>query len=315
MKTRGRSKSHLNVPYTTRDTHILWATFVLRYMTTPQIRTLYFPNASMLVCNQRLKKLVDYGLLRTIEQAIKRGEGRKPYIYALTELGGVLLSYERGVDPKLINVTPWADEGNNLKLKHILATTDLLIAVHEACKTGEFSLEAWETEREIRSQLTKETVRFVGLDGQKYRTPLPDLIITLGQEGKRALCWVEVDRATESIALSSFEKQSIEAKVREYLAYEQSPAFRTRYGSRPLRVLFVTTGIRRLGNMKNAAERVISQMLDAQTDLSDNTKRAECIRLGKRFRFITAADVDPETILTGAVWAVAGQDTLRAMVE
>src|SRR3954471_13813043 len=98
MKTRGRNKLRLAIPYTKRDILILYAVFVVRYMTTPQIWKLFFSHASMLVCNQRLKKLVDYGLLRVIEQAIKRGEGRKPYIYALTSLGGELLTYERGVD-------------------------------------------------------------------------------------------------------------------------------------------------------------------------------------------------------------------------
>lgn len=315
MKTSGRNKPHLAIPYTKRDVLILYSVFTVRYMTTPQIWKLFFPNASMLVCNQRLKKLVDYGLLRVIEQAIKRGEGRKPYIYALTTLGGELLTYERGVGAKLINVKPWADEGNSLKLKHILATTDVLIAIHEACRTGEYTLDSWETEREIRSQLTKETVRFSGSDGEKYRTPIPDLLFTLKKGEKRAIYWLEVDRATETIALSTFEKQSIEAKAREYLAYEQSADFQNQYGSRPLRVLFVTTGHRRMQNMKAAAEQVIRLAVNAHAGLSEAQKLTECERLGKRFRFITAAEVQPETLLTEPVWQVAGDDSAHTMID
>ena len=61
MKTPGNHKSSLlTIPYTKRDILILYAVFVTRYMTTTQIWRLFFSHTSSLVCNQRLKKLVDY---------------------------------------------------------------------------------------------------------------------------------------------------------------------------------------------------------------------------------------------------------------
>jgi hypothetical protein len=121
------------------------------------------------------------------------------------------------------------------------------------------------------------------------------------------------------IELTTFERQSIGGKIHEYLAYEQSEYFRTEFrsetGIRPLRVLFITTGERRLHNMKSAAEKVIEQQLTARTDLTEEEKKAEFIRLGKRFRFITFENLQPATLLTQPVWAVAGQDSLQTMIE
>jgi hypothetical protein len=220
-------------------------------------------------------------------------------------------------DLDLLKDAKWlSDEAYNLKIKHILATTDCLIAIHEACELSGFSL-SWETEREIQSQLTKETKRFIGPDGQEYRTPIPDLLITLKREEKRALCWVEVDRATETIALSTFEKQSVEAKAREYLAWEESALYRQdpELTTRPLRTLFLTVGSLRMHNMVAAAEKVIRQRLAQQTNLSDDEKQAEFVRLSKRFRFLTFDSMQPETLLTGPVWTVPGRDTLQTMFE
>lgn len=277
-------------------------------MTTAQIWKLYFAHTkNMKVCQQRLHKLREYGLLRAIEQAQKRGEGRPPYIWALDTLGGELLVHERGVDPKLINTKPRADEDRSLSIKHILATTNVHIALQDACRNTNMTIDEWITEREVRSLRTREAKLPDGLNGQVIKVPIPDALFTLTRDGKHAIFHLEVDRATEDIELSTFERQSIAGKVIEYLLWEESDDYQREYGTRPLRVLFVTLGRGRMQNMRKAAEKILEQKLALRSGLSNENKQAELVRLGKRFRFITFEQLNPETLLTQSVWSIAGK--------
>jgi hypothetical protein len=70
-----------------------------------------------------------------------------------------------------------------------------------------------------------------------------------------------------------------------------------------------------MNNMKTTAEKVIKQQVIARTDISEAERQAEFIRLEKRFRFITFEQVQPATLLTKPVWAVAGHDTLQTMLD
>lgn len=317
MKKSGNKKrTLLNLPYTKRDIEIVYTVFTKKYMTTPQIWALFFSHTKhQKVCQQRLRKLHEYRLLRAIEQAHKRGEARPPYIWALDVLGGELLIRERGVDPHLINTKPRADEDKSLSIKHILATTDFQIVLQAACDRCGMTVEEWITEREVRSLRTKETVTIAGPGGQTLKIPIPDALFTISRNDKRALFHLEVDRATEDIELSTFERQSIAGKVMEYLSWEESEHYRTEFGVRPLRVCFVTIGMRRMQNMCIATKKVLEQKLASHIHLSENEKRAELARLGKRFRFITFDHLNPVTLLTHPVWQIAGHERLGTLFE
>jgi hypothetical protein len=85
-----------------------------------------------------------------------------------------------------------------------------------------------------------------------------------------------------------------------------------------MRVIFVTTGQRRLQNMRAVTEKALRQALQLHDKLPDaewQEKQAQLVRLGKRFRFITLDAVDPQTLLTHPVWQVAGHDSLQTMLE
>jgi hypothetical protein len=315
-KSGNKKRTLLNLPYTKRDIELVYMVFTKKYMTTPQLWALFFAHTKHIkVCQQRLRKLQAYGLLRAIEQAHKRGEGRPPYIWALDVLGGELLIRERGVDLQLINTKPRADEDKSLSIKHILATTDFQIVLQAACNQAGMTVEEWIAEREVRSLRAKEAAIIMGPGGQTLKVPIPDALFTISRHDKRALFHLEVDRATEDIELSTFERQSIAGKVMEYITWEESEPYRTEFGARPLRVCFVTVGMRRMQNMRLAAEKFLEQKLVQRPGLSEAEKRAEVARLGKRFRFITFVQLDPETLLTQPVWQIAGHERPGTLFE
>jgi hypothetical protein len=315
-KSFNKKRTLSEIPYTARDILMAYTVFVKKYVTTDQIWKLFFrpTGASLKVCQQRLHKLHAYGILRMIEQASVWGEGRKSRLWALDQMGATLIVQERGVDPALINTQPRADEAVNLSIKHILLTTEYQIALQDACQLAGYELEEWLDERESHVS-PQQAVPLVGPDGQELRSPIPDAFFVLSRAGKRGMYFLEIDRATEDIALSPYQRSTIAGKVAAYLMWEDCESYRQQCGTRPLRALFVTVGARRLRNMRHAAERVIQQRLAAQSTLAEEDKQVEVIRLGKRFRFLTFEHVQPETLLTQPVWQVAGHETLETMLE
>lgn len=317
MKKSGNKRRTLvETPYTARDIQIVYAVFAKKYITTPQIKALYFPHSrNDKVCQQRLRKLRNYGFLRAIEQAAQWGTGRKPHIWALDRKGGELLIAECGVDAKLIVTKPWADEDRNLQIKHILATTDVHIAFQQAANHAGLVLETWLDERDLRSQSKRAAVKVVAADGQERTPPIPDAFLVLNAADKRGMFQLEVDRATEDLDFSTYERQSIAGKTLEYLAWEASAPYRQAFGKRPLQVLWVTTGVRRLRNMVGATESLLQQQVSLRAELSDEQKQAEWARLCKRFQFTTLAQVQADALLTQPIWQMAGSEILTPLLK
>lgn len=316
--TRRKNISNLSLPrYTARDIEIISGIYAKRYLTTTQIHQLYFPASKVQkVCEQRLRILRERGFVRSIEQAVIRSEGRKPLLWALAEGGKALLVRERAIDPAMIETTPWIDESHNIMIKHLLATTDVHIALLKACTTHGVTLEEFIDERELRSQYLVAGMTLKDGGGRILRSPVPDARFVLNIEQKRAYYFLEVDRATIELTPSVFEKRSISKKIISYMAFASSPYYRQEYGTRPLRVLWVVKGERRLLNMKTMTEKILKQAIGFPDELSNEEKQqrqVEYEKLGLRFRFITLDQVEPDTLLTHPVWHVAGQETLHPL--
>src|SRR5687768_6011273 len=76
-KSGNKQRTLLNIPYNERDIQLIYKVFVKKYLTTLQIWHLFFRHTKhMKVCQERLRKLREYGLLRSIEVAHKRGTPR-----------------------------------------------------------------------------------------------------------------------------------------------------------------------------------------------------------------------------------------------
>jgi hypothetical protein len=262
-----------------------------------------------------LRILRERGLVRSIEQATMRGEGRKDFVWALTEKGAQLLTHERGIDPKLIDVREWSAESFSPLLRHLLLTTDIHIAVFQACAHSGITLESWIDERELRSIQKMDKVKIPGLHGGDWELPIPDAMFTIEIEGKRAIFRLEIDRSTIDIDPSLYEKRSIIGKARKYMALEASQYYETEYEGRPLRVLYITHGDRRLLNMKSATQKALRERVQWQSELNEQRQKVEIERLGRRFRFLTFDQVNSQTLLTQPIWHVAGCNTLQTMLE
>ncbi|MBM3302427.1 MAG: replication-relaxation family protein, partial [Deltaproteobacteria bacterium] len=97
--------------------------------------------------------------------------------------------------------------------------------------------------------------------------------------------FLEIDRAT-------LENKRWREKVQAYQAYTESGKYTERYGTTSLRILTVTTGQKRLSNLKRTTEAAGG---------------------GGMFWFTTLEQAQAEQILTVPVWQVAGQKGLQTL--
>ena len=110
------------------------------------------------------------------------------------------------------------------------------------------------------------------------------MALTHGQTDLRF--FLEIDRATMSVAPTSHRTKSWRRRILAYQAYFMSEAIVTRYKTRKIRELTVTTGSTRLENLKKTTE--------------------EVGRL--RYWFVVADELTPMTALVQPIWQVASRD-------
>ncbi len=304
MASGANTKKTSGIRLTSRDAQILEALYGVGYLTTHQICALFFMGGSEATrgaakaCERRLRLLYGAGLVRRIEQPVKRGEGSKPFIYALSKKGAELLITETGIDPADIDWRPQSFEANTPFLSHLLVTTDLRIALVKACQQTGVELVEWIDERELRAGKMIDYITLTDPEGQKITTAVvPDAVFVLEQNGKRALFFVEIDMRTVTVEPRLFERKGWAKKVRTYALYLETQAFYARYEGRRARVLTVTTGEKRLNNLKKATERAIeeSQQLFWFTTF-------ECA-------------LNPTQLLTAPIWAIATSPERRSLLK
>lgn len=297
-----KDKKTKGIRLTTRDVQILEALHTTGYLTTHQIRLLFFTEGSpgqqglIKACERRMRLLYGAGLVRRIEQPVKRGEGSKPYIYALSKKGANFLIAELGIDPAEVEWRPQSFEANYPFLNHLLTTTDLQIALRAACKPLGIKVVLWTDERELRTTRTIDYVTLTSPTGQPVKTAvIPDAIFVLERDGRRAVFLVEIDLATVVIEPKLWERKGWTKKVHAYEAYMRTEEYAKRYEGRRVRILTITTGEKRLENLKAATEKA---------DGSDI------------FWFTTMAHaLEPTKLLSKPVWKVAGSDDQRSLLQ
>lgn len=297
-----KDKKTKGIRLTTRDCQILEALHTTGYLTTHQIRLLFFTEGSreqqgsIKATERRMRLLYGAGLVRRIEQPVKRGEGSKPYIYALSKKGADLLIAELGIDPAEIQWRPHSFEGNYPFLNHLLATTDFQIALRAACKPLGIKVVLWTDERELRATRTIDYVMLTSPTGQPVKTAvIPDAIFVLERDGRRAVFFVEIDRRTVTVEPKLWERKGWTKKVYAYEAYMRTEEYTKRYEGRRARILTITTGEKRLENLKVATEKAEGSDI---------------------FWFATMADaLDSTGLLSKPIWQVAGSEGQRSLLQ
>lgn len=300
MKNQALGKKPKNIRLTKRDIEVFITLYQTRYMTTPQIQALFWPPAkgkpysTLKPCQRRLRLYTEHRFLRRLELPWFRGEGRKPYVYALDQVGAQIVAHELGLDPKRID---WQRRGDPeyLFLQHVLATNDVRVAITLAARENGWKIEKWVEERTLRSQAMRDYVTIQGPRGGKQKVAvIPDGYFILHLGDRRGHHFLEIDRRTVTVEPTSEEQNSWRRKVRAYLAYYQSGKYSERYQTKSLRILTVTTGERRLSNLKRITEKSGGR---------------------SHFWFTTFDLATPENILTAPIWQVAGRQGEYILIE
>jgi hypothetical protein len=288
---------------TQRDIEIVKAVYTHRALSTPQIEALLFPSdngqrhrTKTSRCRHRLKLLYHCGVLFRDEQPIKLRLGRKPLVYFLDRGAIPLLAEEFGVFCEDIG---WKAKDNKVAsrfIEHLLAINAVRVSVEVAAERNGLILRRWTDEKTLASQEMKDSVEIRGPRGGVLKaTIVPDGYFYLSDGEHDFHNLLEVDRGTETVASNKFGRRDFSRKIRGYLAYYTSGRYEARYGSKLMHVLTVTTGRKRLTNLKTIAERLGG----GDRDL---------------FWFTTLDQVSTETVLTEPIWEIAGRDGVHPLI-
>lgn len=290
---------------TQRDLALINACYSYRALTTPQIQQLFFKQGSargqLVQCQHRLKLLYHHSYLYRDEQPTKLSEGRRSLVYFLDRQGATLLAECLRID---VSDLDWHPKNNaagasHLFLEHLLKTNDIRIAVTLAADQEGISLEGWLDDKTLKSRQMKEYVKVKDAKGNEQRAAvIPDGYFCLRQGQHQYHHFLEADLRTVIGHTSKSGRRDWARKIRTYLAYHETGQFQHRYAAPSFRVLTVTTGERRLDNLKRITEAAGGK---------------------SRFWFTTFDRLNTEAVLSQPIWQIAGREgefsLLRAMTK
>ena len=287
------------VRLTKRDIAIVNACYEYRALTTPQIQQLIFgqqERSAQVKCQQRLKLLFHHGYLHRDEQPTKLTDGRRPLIYFLDKKGAQFLA---GCLDTKVSELDWDAKDNtagagHLFIDHLLKTNDVRIAITLATLKQNAAIERWIDDKMLRRRHTKAYVTLKETKQEEQRVALvPDGYFHLRQQQHHSHYFLETDMCTVVGLSTKSGRRDWAKKIRSYLAYTDSGQFQERYHAQSFRVLTVTTGERRLANLKKITEEVGGKA---------------------RFWFTTFEQLSSETALSQSIWQVAGREGLYSLI-
>jgi hypothetical protein len=246
-----------------------------------------------------LRQLFDHEYLWRDEQPTKLSQGRAPLVYRLDTKGADLLAETWGLERADLD---WDSRDKNVSdpfLNHLLRTNDVRVDIAVAADKHGFVIAEWRDDKTLKREHSKDYVVITNEKGRKQQVAIvPDGYFCLSISGEDELTethfFLEIDLRTVVGHASYWGRRDWNRKVKAYIEYFQNGKYEERYGARQGRVLTVTTGERRLDNLKSITE-------DAGGK--------------KRFWFTTFDRVTPETVLTERIWQVASQRGLRALTR
>lgn len=304
------------IALTLRDFEILQALGTARYLTAPQLQALYWravrggEYGPLKACQRRLRQLTTYGLIRRIEQPVRRGEGPRPYIYALDKPGADILIEELGIEPGQLDWKSRTAEENYPFMEHLLATHDFRIALTLACEQHGFTLDTWVEEKTLKSEEMRDYVTLTGASGSPQRVAVvPDGFFTLLTHQRRGRFCLEIDRGMVTVAPTQADQRGWTQKIRAYLEYQASGTYERRYGGRQLWVLTVTTSERRLAHLKAATEAAGGDHRFWFTTFDQVTQKSQLANHGMQQMTYNAG------LLTEPIWQQAGSTSRYRLIE
>ena len=214
------------------------------------------------------------------------GQGTSQALYLLAKRGANLVARELGIDFGDIR---WRESHNyvgSIFLEHRLVLNQVRIAFAIAAPKHGYAIERWVTEEELKA--SPDYVFIATAGGSRRRVPvIPDGYFVFNLVDRRAHFCLEVDRATVP-------NKRWRQRVQAYLAYVQSGKYRQRFSTRSLRVLTVTTGQKRLANLKKTTESAGGESM---------------------FWFTTLRHATAEQSLTESIWQIAGREGFYSLLD
>lgn len=246
-----------------------------------QIRRLFFKGTSQMYLRTSL--LYQHGY---VARPNRRQRAMLPsMIYWLDTKGAECVA---GLSGMALKEFVYRREPKWAQIEHDLAVNDFRLDLMEACALlKQVALEEWIGQNIFWAH--PDRVEFTDSNGQaRHRLVRPDGYAVITLAGKQFRLLIEIDRATEDNPRFGREK------VLPGIAYLRSDIYRRRFGYNAGKWLVVTTGERRMQNMKRQTERTAGK--DAQV-----------------FYFTTFAQVTPQSLLTAPIWWRGGSSVPTAL--
>lgn len=266
-----------------RDVEILKAVHEFRIMRGDQLQALFFGSQS--TASYRLSRLYQHGFLDRHFLPTLGGLASSPALYTLGKRGVDVLRRVLDCGPKDIRKPPSSQELSPLFLEHLLQINDFRVAVTVAARNRGYTLERWLDDYQLKGDYDRVIIQTP--QGRKRSVSLiPDGYGVLLVPQGRACFFLELDRGTMT-------RSRFRDKVLAYQAYIASGQYERRYGTRSLRVLTVTSGPKRLENLREEAEQAGG---------------------GQVFWFTTSDLITADEVLTEPIWNVVGESKYKVLI-
>lgn len=266
---------------TPRDFDIISWVSQLRFATQEQIQQLLFTPSTASSSKRRLTLLYHNGYLDRRLLPLRTRFGANRAAYCLDKKGKDLLTQRAGSGNQTIDWRPVDNDRELYFLEHLLATNQVRICATIGATEHGFDL-TWVSERTLKSSAMRDLVP----DPKSPHTSLaviPDGYFQLASDGQPLGFAVELDRGT-------VEERQFKTKVRALGEWKTTGAYKQRFATDSLRVLFVVDKTerdpKRLTRIKGWTEAEGGQSL---------------------FWFAELADVTPRSIFSNPIWQIAGR--------
>lgn len=248
-----------NANLTERDKAILRHVYDFTRLLPAQIQGLVaFP--SLKKAQRRLTCLVKKGLL-VRERLGNPGSGSRPFIYAIGKKGVGVVSEGRAFKPSHNKLR---SRNDSTMLEHLIRVNDFIVNLITSCKGSQYACSY------IPEYVGKEGIgkpdRYVSmkvphpLHRDRELAFIPDIVVCLEREGRKALFFVEIDLGTEPLEASYGSRRDFYLKLMAYSVCSRDRCFERwsrefSYDFSGFRLLVVTSSEERLANISKIVAR------------------------------------------------------------
>jgi len=249
---------------TSRDLDILTAVYRHRFLTRQLVEWAFFcengrdfDRRSSLAA-RRLQVLYEAGYVQRLILPVLPGSGRSPAVYALGPRGADAVASRLGIDREKVEWQPRHNRTTAFFMEHTLAIARLWASLTAALRGSRFHIGRWAGEARLRRWemrgYDRETTRMIPIRPDGYlHLDWPDNTFVA--------FFVEVDMGTETNA-------RVERKLRAYQDLRRETA-RGDLDMRNFHLLIVTSGHRRMENLRHIASKALSQNICFFATLDD----------------------------------------------